>query len=97
MIRDRKMYVAPTPFALTEGTTGALSLIIPADLELDDRYKVVGELTRIETDELVIGYQFDLMENQISTTTIENPSKGKEHSFKACRPKFLNQPEVLLT
>ena len=28
MIRDRKMYVAPTPFALTDGTAGQRTLII---------------------------------------------------------------------
>jgi hypothetical protein len=32
MIRDRKMYVAPTPFALTDGTTGLMTLIVPVDL-----------------------------------------------------------------
>ncbi len=30
MVRDRKMYVAPTPFALTHGTTGQRTLIVPA-------------------------------------------------------------------
>lgn len=29
MIRDRKLYVAPTPFALTLGTTGQRTLIVP--------------------------------------------------------------------
>ena len=33
MIRDRKMYVVPTPFALTEGTTGLSTLIVPEDYE----------------------------------------------------------------
>jgi hypothetical protein len=28
MLRDRKMYVAPTPFAFTEGTTGLITLIL---------------------------------------------------------------------
>lgn len=38
MIRDRKMYVAPTPFAITNGTTGLMTLIIPADAESDPRF-----------------------------------------------------------
>lgn len=39
MIRDRKMYVAPTPFALTEGTTGLMTLILPENFGSDDRYQ----------------------------------------------------------
>jgi hypothetical protein len=31
LVRDRKMYVAPTPFALTSGTTGQATLIAPGD------------------------------------------------------------------
>lgn len=30
MIRDRKMYVAPTPFAVADGLTGTRTLIIPS-------------------------------------------------------------------
>lgn len=44
MIRDQKMYVAPTPFALTEGTTGLMTLILPEDFGADDRYQVIGKL-----------------------------------------------------
>src|SRR5713226_3368855 len=60
MIRDRKMYVAPTPFALTEGTTGLMTLILPESIDPDPRFEVVGRLTRIEADALVVGYTFDL-------------------------------------
>lgn len=52
MIRDRKMYVVPTPFTLTEGTTGVYTLILPADIPTDKRYEVVGQLTRTEADDL---------------------------------------------
>lgn len=38
LIRDRKMYVAPTPFALTEGTTGLMTLIIPENMEPHPRF-----------------------------------------------------------
>jgi hypothetical protein len=38
MIRDRKMYVAPTPFALAAGTTGTQTLILPADFRADNRF-----------------------------------------------------------
>jgi len=37
MIRDRKMYVAPTPFALTTGTTGQQTLILPSSMAVDNR------------------------------------------------------------
>ncbi|GAB1480257.1 hypothetical protein MASR2M74_28320 [Paracoccaceae bacterium] len=53
MIRDRKMYVAPTPFALTEGTTGLMTLILPERMGTDERYQEVGKLTCVESDYLV--------------------------------------------
>src|SRR5438105_9847000 len=56
MIRDRKMYVAPTPFALTEGTTGLMTLIVPDSATPDSRFVLVGYLTRTEADNLVVGY-----------------------------------------
>ena len=39
------MYVAPTPFALTLGTTGARTLILPDDFPPDDRFEEVGRLS----------------------------------------------------
>lgn len=87
MVRDRKMYVAPTPFALTNGTTGQSTLIAPAGLMLDedDRLEHVGELVRIETDQLVVGYSFDLRSNQLAPQLAPNPSAGTEHRFAAYR------------
>jgi hypothetical protein len=85
MIRDRKMYVAPTPFALTEGTTGLSTLILPADFVIDKRYKCVGELNRIEADEIIVGYDFDLRTNKINSKKIKNKEAGKLHQFKAYR------------
>lgn len=85
MIRDRKMYVAPTPFALTEGTTGLMTLIIPEGMESDPRYQEVGRLTRIEADTLVVGYMFDLRTNELKAERSPNPSAGFEHRFVAYR------------
>lgn len=34
MIRDRKMYVAPTPFALLKGTIGRRTLVLPSSMEI---------------------------------------------------------------
>ena len=87
MIRDRKMYVAPTPFALTEGTTGMMTLIVPHGFAEDDRFQVVGELTRTESDSLVVGYTFDLRTNELKAEKVANPRAGTEHKFTAYRLK----------
>ena len=86
MIRDRKMYVAPTPFALADGTAGQRTLILPKAAETDERLEPCGELVRIETDKLVIGYTADLISNTLDAVYIDNPSAGKEHLFTAYRP-----------
>lgn len=87
MIRDRKMYVAPTPFALTEGTTGLMTLIVPESYKADDRFQVVGQLTRVESEELVVGYTFDLRTNELTSERVVNPNKGRAHRFTAYRLK----------
>ncbi|WP_207385074.1 hypothetical protein [Legionella fairfieldensis] len=85
MIRDRKMYVAPTPFALTEGTTGLMTLILPNSMEPDSRYQEVGKLTRVESETLVVGYTFDLRTNELHAERVPNPNAGTEHCFIAYR------------
>jgi hypothetical protein len=96
MIRDRKMYVAPTPFALTDGTTGLMTLIVPEDLPQDKRFAVVGKLTRVEADTLVVAYDFDLRTNELKAKTIPNPSKGTEHRFTAYRLKSQTDKPVTM-
>lgn len=85
MIRDRKMYVAPTPFALTAGTTGLMTLIVPETMKADPRYQEVGRLSRIEAASLVVSYTFDLRTNELKAERIPNPSAGNEHRFVAYR------------
>ena len=97
MIRDRKMYVAPTPFALTEGTTGLMTLIIPDDMDPDPRYQEVGRLVRIEADTLVVGYTFDLRTNELKAETVPNPTKGTEHKFIAYRLSSQTSKSVIMT
>jgi hypothetical protein len=87
MIRDRKMYVAPTPFALTDGTEAQITLIVPESFSLTKSIVKVGDLTRTEAQTLIIGYEFDLTTNTISAKTTPNPSAGKTHKFIACRVK----------
>jgi len=87
MIRDRKMYVAPTPFALTEGTTGLMTLIIPEGVEPDLRFQKVGQLIRVEAESLVVGYTFDLRTNELKAKKVPNLRARTEHRFVAYRLK----------
>jgi hypothetical protein len=94
MIRDRKMYVAPTPYALVEGTTGLMTLILPESFGNDDRYQIVGELTRVESDSLVVGYSFDLKTNELRAERVPNPKAGAQHKFLAYRLKTQTSKRV---
>ena len=85
MIRDRKMYVAPTPFALAEGIAHTQTLILPEEFQVPKEFQKVGELKRKEADNLIVGYSFDLRTNNLRPRKVENPSAGKEHSFFAWR------------
>jgi hypothetical protein len=87
MIRDRKMYVAPTPFGLTTGTAHNQTLILPADFPIDTRFRAVGKLLRREAENLIVGYGFDLRQNILKPESVANPAAGKEHHFIAYRLK----------
>ncbi|HLN27292.1 MAG TPA: hypothetical protein VK395_06070 [Gemmataceae bacterium] len=87
LIRDRKMYVVPTPFRLVEGVAHQQTMIVPADTTLDGEFIEVGELRRCEADELIIGYSFDLQTNEIMPKKVPNPGAGREHVFRAWRLK----------
>jgi len=85
LVRDRKMYVAPTPFALAEGTAHRNTLILPEESSVGPDLKPVGKLLRREVEEVVVTYSFDLRNNTLITTTAKNPNAGKEHNFIAYR------------
>jgi hypothetical protein len=87
-IRDRKMYVVPTPFTLADGLIGTRTLIIPDEYETPDNFKEVGRLKRVETEKLIASYKFDLTNNSLTEEKVSNPNAGKVHIFKAYR---LNQ------
>jgi hypothetical protein len=87
MIRDRKMYVVPTPFRLVEGTAHQQTLILPADALPGSGFVEAGELRRREAPELVVGYSFDLRTNELRPKRVANPSAGAEHVFRAWRLK----------
>jgi hypothetical protein len=86
-IRDRKMYVVPTPFHLVNGVAHQQTLILPAEINTTKEFVQVGELRRREADELIIGYSFNLQTNELVPTTVPNPGAGREHAFHACRLK----------
>lgn len=96
MIRDRKMYVAPTPFALTEGTTRQCTLVLPEGESPDARLAAVGELVRVESLQLVVGYAFDLRTNQLTPELADNPAAGAEHRFVAYRRQGGEGPPVAM-
>lgn len=86
MIRDRKMYVAPTPFGLLSGVAHLQTLILPIEFQVPQGFGQVGRLVRKETDMLIVGYSFDLQRNILLPETIPNPAAGREHVFEAWRP-----------
>jgi hypothetical protein len=85
LVRDRKMYVAPTPFALAEGTAHRRTLILPADEPVEGDLVQVGRLLRREADQIVAAYSFDLRTRQLETPMIPNPGAGQIHVFTAYR------------
>lgn len=85
MIRDRKMYVAPTPFGLATGLAHHQTLILPKSFSIKGKLRKVGKLLRRETDRLIVGYSFDLTTNQLKAKTVANPGAGREHVFFAWR------------
>jgi hypothetical protein len=96
MIRDRKMYVAPTPFALTKGTARQSTLILQNTDEADGRLRKVGHLIRTETAKLVAGYSFDMRTNRLKATLVANPTAGRQHVFAAYRLKEADGPTVAM-
>ena len=87
MIRDRKMYVIPTPYNIANGLAHHNTLILPANIKLGKEFIVVGELIRKETTDLLASYNFNLNTNALNVEKIKNPNAGKKHLFRAWRLK----------
>jgi hypothetical protein len=85
MIRDRKMYVVPTPFALATNVAHYFTLIMPSEATPPEPFEAVGNLVRTEAAELVVAYTFDLRTNDLVPEKIPNPGAGRTHHFKAWR------------
>lgn len=86
-LRDRKMYVAPTPYALLDGVVGRRTLVVPANEPgIDTEHLTeVGIVERVEVDEMMAGYSFDFATNELLPTWTPNPTAGKVHTFVAYR------------
>ena len=96
MVRDRKMYVAPTPFALTNGTAREITLILLDSQQADGKLIRVGELNRSEAEHLVVGYAADLQTNTLMPRMVPNPGYGTVHRFAAYRHRDHRGPDVTL-
>lgn len=92
LVRDRKMYVVPTPFYLASGTVGLSTLIVPDvhELESPDLVKV-GEIERVEVDKIVSSYEFNLQTNEMIRHFVPNPRAGQVHRFHAYRTRGLGE------
>ena len=96
LVRDRKMYVAPTPFSLAEGTAHCRTLILPEGTKVDDDLTEIAELKRSEVERVVVAYNFDLRTNEMQITLVDNPNAGLEHNFVAYRVKGDSTEPVIL-
>jgi hypothetical protein len=96
LIRDRKMYVVPTPFRLVEGAAHHRTLILPANIAPGEGFVLVGELCRVEAAEMIIGYSFDLTTNALNPQRVQNPGAGREHRFRAWRVQADSRDPVSL-
>ena len=86
MIRDRKMYVVPTPFALLDGTAHRRTLILPDEMKVThESLKLVSRFCRKETEDALIAYEFDLRSNELTARKSTNPKAGTERWFTAYR------------
>lgn len=96
MIRDRKMYVVPTPFRLVDGVAHQHTLIVPASMEVGREFVHVGDLARIEAQEAIVGYSFNLQTNELVPQKVKNPDGGKRHTFRAWRLKGSSSEAVTM-
>jgi hypothetical protein len=88
LVRDRKMYVVPTPFFLAHGTVGLSTLIVPASFQPTSSDLVkVGVLERVEVSEVVTSYEFNLGTNEMIRHFSPNESAGAVHTFHAYRSR----------
>jgi len=74
-----------TQQGLVDGIAHDCTLVLPAATKVGTGFAPVGDLLRVEADEVIIGYAFDLKTNALSPEKIKNPMAGKQHAFRAWR------------
>ena len=79
------MYFAPTPFTLAEGIAHHRTLTLPERMPADGDLREIATLTRKETQQRVVAYNFDLITSELKTSLAPNPNAGDEYVFKAYR------------
>ncbi len=86
LIRDRRMYVSPTPYALMPETVGHATLVLEGDsTHVPAQLRNVGQFQRTESAEIVTGYSFDFATNELTSQRAPNASAGTNHLFNLYR------------
>lgn len=67
---------------------------MPVGTAVDGRLEQVGELVRVESAHIVVGYTFDLRGNRLTPQLAPNVSAGAEHRFAAYRLKGMGSGTV---
>ena len=70
--------------------------LLAADMNPGADFVHVGDLKRIETAELIVGYSFNLKTNELQPQKVPNPGNGRQHLFRAWRLKGDKSDTVLL-
>jgi hypothetical protein len=96
LIRNRRMYVPPTPYALARGAEGTRTLIAPAGIDVGAGLEEVGHLVRLEGDRRLVGYRVDIESGDLHPAWESNLDAGRKHQFVAYRAEGRGGPEVKL-
>jgi hypothetical protein len=95
LIRDRRMYVSPTPYALMPDTVGHATLVVERDsVTIPTQLCKVDQFERIESAEIVTGYSFDFASNKLSSKHAPNASAGTKHLFDLYRIREYCKPSA---
>ena len=95
LIRDRRMYVSPTPYALMPETVGNATLVLEGDsTPIPPQLRKVGQLERTEAPDVVTGYSFDFATNQLASQRASNASAGASHHFNLYRISAHSEPAI---
>jgi len=98
LIRDRRMYVSPTPYALMPETVGHATLVLEDNSSpVPPQLRKVGQFHRTESPEVVTGYSFDFATNKLTSQRASNASAGTIHLFNLYRIREYSEPESTST